>query len=272
MIVDVNVHLGRWPFRRLKGDEPAELTAKLKAQNVQSAWAGSFDALLHRDIAAVNARLAEDCQRHGKDMLVPFGTVNPDQPFWEDDLRRCYAVHHMPGIRLYPAWHGYRLDHPSFAALLKTAVTQGLIVQLALRLEDERTLHPLLRLHPIDLTPLLELVASLPRLRLVLLDHTGVVNVDFLKKLIRAGQVFVDIATVEGVGGIAQLLQAMPADRVLFGSHYPFYYHESTVLKLRESKLEPGQERAILHDNATRCAGNPKSEIRNPNETSTSKP
>lgn len=252
MTVDVNVHLGRWPFRRLKGDEPAELVAKLKALDVSSAWAGSFDALLHRDLAAVNARLADECQRYGKDVLTPFGTVNPALPFWEDDLRRCHERHHMPGIRLYPAWHGYRLDHPAFAALLKASAAQGLIVQLALRLEDERTLHPLLRLHPIDLTPLVELVASLPRLRLVLLDHAGVANVELLRKLVRAGQVHVDIATVEGVGGVAQLLQAVPADRVLFGSHYPFFYYESVLLKLRESKLELAQERAIRRDNAKR--------------------
>ena len=252
MIVDVNVHLGRWPFRRVKGDEPAELTAKLKAHGVQSAWIGSFDALLHRDIAAVNARLAEECQRHGKDLLVPFGTVNPALPFWEDDLERCRQRHHMPGIRLYPAWHGYRLDHPAFAALLTAAAAQGLIVQLALRLEDERTLHPLLRLHPINLTPLVELVASLPRLRLVLLNHSGAVNADVLKKLTRAGQVYVDIATVEGLGGVTQLLQTVPADRVLFGSHFPFFYYESAVLKLRESKLETAQERVIRYDNAKR--------------------
>jgi predicted TIM-barrel fold metal-dependent hydrolase len=252
MTVDVNVYLGRWPFRRVKGDEPAELVAKLKAQGVQSAWAGSFDALLHRDIAAVNVRLADDCHRHGKDLLVPFGTVNPALPFWEDDLRRCREHHHMPGIRLYPAWHGYGLNHPSFAALLKAADTEGLVVQLALRLEDERTLHPLLRLHPIDLTPLVELVASLPRLRLVLLDHAGMANAEFLKKLIRAGQVYVDIGNLEGLGGVAQLLQTVPAGRVLFGSHYPFYYFESAVLKLRESKLEPAQENAIRRDNAKR--------------------
>src|SRR5262249_34048486 len=41
--VDVNVNLSRWPFRRLKGDEPAELVAKLRSQNVVQAWAGSLD-------------------------------------------------------------------------------------------------------------------------------------------------------------------------------------------------------------------------------------
>jgi predicted TIM-barrel fold metal-dependent hydrolase len=149
------------------------------------------------------------------------------------------------------------MDHPAFAALLQAAATRGLIVQLALRLEDERTLHPLLRLHAIDLTPLVELAASLPRLRLVLLDHGGLANPVLLRKLTGAGQVFVDIATVEGIGGVAELLQSVPADRVLFGSHYPFFYYEAALLKLRESKLEPAQERAIRRDNARRLLAPP---------------
>ena len=45
MIIDTNVHLSRWPFRRLAGDEPAELVAKLRKHNVTQAWAGSFDGI-----------------------------------------------------------------------------------------------------------------------------------------------------------------------------------------------------------------------------------
>jgi predicted TIM-barrel fold metal-dependent hydrolase len=250
--VDVNVYLGRWPFRRLKGDEPAELAAKLRGQDVRAAWAGSFDAVLHRDLAAVNARLADDCARHGKGWLLPFGTVNPLMPFWEEDLRRCHEQHKMPGLRLYPAWHGYTLDRPAFAALLKAASDHGLVVQLVLKLEDDRTLHPLLRLQPVDPSPLLELVAGLPRLRLVLLNHAGVVNPELLRKLTEAGQVYADLATVEGLGGVARLLQTVPTARLLFGSHYPFYYLESALLKLREAGLEPAQERALRSGNAER--------------------
>lgn len=257
MIVDTNVHLGRWPFRRLEGDEPAELAAKLKNNDVRVAWAGSFDAVLHRDLAAVNSRLAEDCARHGKGWLLPFGTVNPLVPFWEEDLRRCHVQHAMPGLRLYPAWHGYGLDNPEFVALLKAASERDLIVQLVLKLEDERTLNPLLRLQPVDPTPLLALVAGLPRLRLVLLNHGRIVRPDQLRKLVDAGQVYADIATVEGLGGVARLLQAMPAARLLFGSHYPFYYLESALLKLRESGVEPAQEKAIRSGNAERLIRTP---------------
>jgi hypothetical protein len=66
-----------------------------------------------------------------------------------------------------------------------------------------------------------------------------------LKKLIRADQAYMDIANVEGLGGVAQLLSTVPADRVFRGSNFLFFYYESAVMKMRESKLEPAQGRAI---------------------------
>ena len=156
-IVDTHVYLSRWPGRRMIGDQPGELVSRLRKQGVVQAWAGSFDALLHKDIAAVNERLAADCAQHGKDLLIPFGAVNPMLPDWEEDVRRCHEQFRMPGIRVHPNYHAYTLNDPAFSKLLRIAAERNLIVQLVAWMEDERTQIPALEAQLVDLLPLVSL-------------------------------------------------------------------------------------------------------------------
>ena len=255
MIVDVNVHLSRWPFRRLPCDELPRLIEKLQASGVAQAWAGSFDGIFHKDVAGANSRLAADCRKAPPGMLLPFGTVNPMQPDWRDDVRRCAEEHRMPGIRLYPGYHGYGLDAPVLAELFTLAEERGLIVQLVVRMEDIRMQHPLMPVPDVDVAPLPKLVAEHPELRLVILDALKTVAGKTLDTAVAAGQVYVEISMLEGVEGISNLLRQIPVDRVLFGSHLPLFLVESALLKLEESELSTEQVDAITHKNAERLIG-----------------
>lgn len=252
-LIDVNVHLDRWPFRRLTLDEPAALVAKLRAMAISRAWACSFDALLHKDIGAVNARIAETCRAH-RDLLVPFGTVNPMLPDCEEDVRRCREQFQMPGIRLYPNYHGYNLDDPLFTRLLELATAAKLIVQIAVSMEDERTQHPLVRVPPVDVAPLAAAVKRVPAARVVLLNAARTPRGGPLSQLANSPQVWFDIATLENVGGIGILVEQISPERVLFGTHAPFYYPEAAVLKLRESRIADDLLRKITFENAKRLS------------------
>lgn len=251
-LIDVNVSLSRWPLRRLPCDDSPALVAKLRRHGVTQAWAGSFDGLLHKDLGAVNARLALECRQHGRGLLLPFGCVNPKAPDWDEELRRCVEVHRMAGVRLHPNYHGYKLDDPDFARLLRRAADRHLIVQLTLEMEDERAMHPLLRVEPMNPAPLADLVKEIPGIRLVLLNALRTLRGEPLRKLLAAGEVCVEIATLEGVGGVARFLEQVPMRSVLFGSHAPFFYFESAFLKLQESPLSQQQLNAIRRENAQR--------------------
>ncbi len=255
MIIDTNVYLSRWPTRRLAGDEPEALLAKLRQRKVVQAWAGSFDGLLHRDIAGVNIRVAQACRDYGHGMLVPFGSVNPKLPDWQEDVRRCWEVHKMPGIRLHPNYHGYTLDDPAFAELLKLATAHRLIVQLALCMEDERTQPPLMRVPPVDINPLAALIRSTPGLRLELLNCHSNIGSEEYRSVLDAGDVYTEISMVESVAGVARFVQKIPLPRVLFGSYYPFFDFESALLKIQESGLDEASQKAICEDNARRLLG-----------------
>lgn len=250
MIIDVNVTLSRWPFRRLVGDETPDLIARLRRRGVVQAWAGSFDGVLHWDVGGVNARLAADCRTHGKDFLVPFGTVNPKLPDWQEDLRRCQEDYRMPGIRLHPNYHGYDLRDPAFVELIHLAAARRLVVQIALCMEDERTQHPLLHVPAVDCTPLHELLPQEPTLRVVLLNCLPALRENQLQSVLAASHAYCDISMVEGIECITRLLGRVSPNRVLFGSNFPLFYFESALLKLQESGLPESEKTAIREGNA----------------------
>ena len=251
-MIDTNLYLSRWPARRLPLDETPKLVAALKTHGITQAWAGSFEGLLHKDIGSVNARLASECKARGEGLLIPFGSINPTLPDWEEDLRRCHEQYKMPGIRLHPNYHGYKLDDPRFAKLLELADKQNLLVQIAIRMEDPRTQHRLLTVPDVDPAPLADLLPKFPKLRVQLLNSLNSVRPDLLDKLVAAGNLSVESAMLEGVAGITNLLKHVPLDRICFGSYAPFFSLESALGKLQESTLGEKQRTAIATESAKR--------------------
>jgi hypothetical protein len=292
-IIDTNITLGQWPTRRVPCDNLQSLLSKLRAHKVNHAWASHYDALFHNELTEVNNTLAKLCAPrvplappvlspnqqklshveqsphqlaatqgatagspssvHPAPQLIPFGSINPLQPNWQSELDRCQTTHHMPGIRLHPNYHNYKLDHPAFAAFLAAAAERKYIVQLTVQMEDARMMHPLMRVPTVDLTPLEKLLKQTPTVRLILLNAlTTPARTDQLARLMQLGNVYTDIASVETLAALEAVLKNLPPDRILFGSHTPMFYFESAYLKLQESNLPATHLRAIAHENAQR--------------------
>jgi predicted TIM-barrel fold metal-dependent hydrolase len=249
-IVDTNVSLFQWPFRRLPLDETGKLVRKLRSLGITQAWAGSFEAILHRDLAGVNQRLTETCREYPE--LVPIGAVNPALPGWESDLRRCVDDFQLPGIRLLPACHGYSLDDARFIELLRQAASLGLFVQIAASLEDSRTQSELVRVSDTDLSPLVRILPLVPDVRVQILNHR--LRVPLLTQLAALSGVFFDTARVDATDGVPHLVQSVPAGRVMLGSHAPFLIPDAALIRVHESgQLDDAGLRAVLAGNAREC-------------------
>jgi uncharacterized protein len=258
-IIDTNVNLFDWPFRVLKYPDTKALVAKLKKHRIVEAWAGSFEALLSKDMNGVNARLAAECRQHAG-FLIPFGSVNLAWPDWEEDVRRCHEVHKMPGLRIYPGYQPFDLDHPGMASLVKMTAERGLILQVVFGMEDPRAHHPIINVGPVTFDPLLKLADGTPKAKIQLLHFSGAQQGNALSQFMAKPNTFLDISRLEGNGAVGRMIgsiEGLPSgrvllDRIVFGSHVPYFPAETALLKLIESPLDASQLQAIMRGNARR--------------------
>jgi predicted TIM-barrel fold metal-dependent hydrolase len=260
-LIDTNVHLFEWPFRKLKYASTPALVAKLRQHGVTEAWAGSFEALFSKDLSGVNARLVEECRRHGGGLLRPIGCVNPIWPSWEEDLRRCHEVHRVQAIRVHPCYHSYSLEEPAFGELLAQATARKLLVQVVLEMEDPRVHHPTVRTPSANPVPLVALLQKISGARVQLLgDGFTWTRMPQAKPLLTAQNLWHDFSSLEGVGGVRRLIEGkhwnlsgkIPLERMLFGSHAPYFPVESALLKLFESPFTLPELQAVMSANARR--------------------
>lgn len=280
-VIDTNVSLGQWPFRHLRYSGAAALGNKLKKHRIKQAWAGSFDALFHKDIDAVNAGLIKDCNSYGGGFFLPFGTVNLAWPDWEEDLRRCHEVYKMKGIRIYPSYQTFDLTHEDFPKFLHEISRRGLILQIVGDMDDSRNHHPVVLTRNFSYTPLIDLLGKEPAAKVQLLYWNHRINARQMDDFVGNTKVLFDISRVETNGGVEAMLEGnqnqkdrvftfggmektvseipwgrnsnpVPAERVVFGSHAPYFPVEANLLKLFESDLTLGQSKAIMEANAAR--------------------
>ena len=259
-IVDTNVNLFDWPFRKLKYSQTSALVAKLKKHRVGEAWAGSFEALFHKNINGVNERLANECRDKGAGLLRPFGSVNLAWGDWEEDVRRCHEVFRMPGVRIYPGYQPFDLSHPDLKRLVAMTRERGLLLQIVFGMEDTRVHHPIINVSPVPAAPLVPILKAEPQAKVQLLHFSGSVQGGDLRQLMSETSAVIDISRWEGNGAVGRMIGTAPnsqgarvaVERTLFGSHAPYFPLETALLKLIESPATADQLLAIMQGNARR--------------------
>jgi len=235
--VDTHVYLGHWPHAYLGVSDAPALIVLLRQHKITQAFAGSFDGLFHKDIAGVNERLAEECASAGDAFLVPFGTINPTLPDWEDDVRRCHQQHRMRGIRLHPNYHGYALDDSRFGRLLELAVERGLLVQLVAWLEDTRHAWLTPKVSRLDVAQLPQVLAKVRGVRMVVSGAVGIVDGTTLDGLLKSSDVYFDQAGPDSKKASRRPLDHWDPNRLVFGSGAPLRTVAEAVSEAETSSL-----------------------------------
>jgi len=105
----VNTYVGHWPFRQLRHNTAQALVRRLDRSGIDRAVVASLHGVFYRNVHPANEELAAQVRPY-RDRWLPFATLNPTYPGWQEDLRRCAEDLDLCGIRLYPQYHGYQLS------------------------------------------------------------------------------------------------------------------------------------------------------------------
>ena len=257
-LVDLNCYLGEWPFRRYPCTTVDRLLTRMNTLRIERAAVSRLENVFLKDCLVGNRELAALIAPHA-DRFVPFYTVNPAFPGWEDDLALCQEELGLApgagGIQLHPNYHAYDLAGGAAAALLGRVQDAGLPVRVATGLEDPRTQHWLVQVPPVANATLASAIAAFPALRWIIAGLSTGPILSLWRELAdhRPPEVVFDLALVQGpLDECALLVESVGADRLVFGTNLPLTIAESPLLALQYADLPEAVKAQICRGNARR--------------------
>ena len=246
-LIDINVSYGAWPFQRFRHTTLAELSGLLRAEGIEQAFVSHVGGVFHPDPDPYNLELIEEASR--LDGIVPVPVINPAFPGWRQRLDNYLSLIELRAVKLHPNYHRYRLDSEEVASLVRYLCEIDIPLFLQMRMEDERMRYAGLDVVGLSVDDIVAFHNRHPDLLLVCLNA-------YLPEARRIGReaqgVFVDTAFTEWMFTMELMLEDLPPERILFGSHAPFLYIKAGADKLVKAPIEAGIKQQIGHRNAQR--------------------
>ncbi len=232
MIFDANVWLGNWPFRDLKNQDAPALSSRLLELGIDRALVSPCEGVFYRNPDEANTLLLDRLQ--GVAGLHPAVIVDPSLPGWEADMDR-YVDAGVRACRLLPGYHSYSLTSDAAASFLLRH--PEILVILQVRVEDERSQHPRCMVPPAAMEEIIDLVGRYPGRRF-LVSCAGLAEATRLGE--ETSNTVIELSYVESLDTLRALLDAVSDERVVFGSHTPFFYTHSALAKMRCAGVSAG--------------------------------
>lgn len=247
MITDVHSHA--WPFpdafdddfiRQASGAKAGasvDLTVRLEDYRA-AAPAGTRTAVFGGKARLsglwVDDDYVADYVARDPEHLVGFLSVDPNQPGWEDEMRRGHDELGLRGVKLLPMYAGFGVDDPRLEPLWEFAEEKGLPVllhtgttfvrQAPLEYTLPRRIEPVANRHPDIRFVLAHLGHPYEAECVVTIRKHPNVHADISALHYRPWQLFHSLMLAQEYG---------VWDKLLFGTDYPFTTVDATIAGLR---------------------------------------
>ena len=252
MLIDVNVSFGNWPFQTFLQNSVAKLSKHLKSEGISLALVSSIETTLYPDPDVYNKSLLKKVKSYSN--LIPVMVLNPALSDWKEKYEEYTDSQKFRVIKILPNYHNYLLSSKfvnDFMNELSKKKNAVLIVQM--RVEDERNQYPLLKVSGVDYKEIIKLANRFPGVSIICLCSCFREAVSLVKE---TKNIYIDISFIETLNIVFKtntaLLKEIPAGRILFGSHTPFLYTRSAIMKVKSAEISEKDLNAIMFNNA-RC-------------------
>lgn len=261
MLIDINAHVGSWPFQQLKYNTCKALLERMDDFGVDISVISNINGIFYKNTQAGNEELHEELMsnRKFKDRFIPFAVINPMYAGWEYDLETCGEKMNIKGIRLYPKFHDYDLTEPSCIKLVKNARDRGLTIAFTLRMLDTRGPR-----HWMDLktewalADVMPIIKAVPDAKYFILNIANSVNLkeeDF--ELFKMANILMDTSG-RRISDLRGLLNTYGNDKFAFGTHSPILDYVTGLLRieaLRETEVDENTRNRLRSGNAQKFLG-----------------
>ena len=250
--IDVNTSVGNWPFSTLKYTSPYKLTRLMNRLGTTCSFVAPLEGLFYKDTQVANRQMYKAISKYYP-KLLPFYIINPRFPGWKEDITECIRNMKMTGIRIFPGYHGYKIEDRCCIELFRQLNRLSIPLQIAPRIYDTRMHHPRFLVKDANIQALPGILCELPELRVCVLNLRSLQEVFKEKEVLHDFEnCFIDISFFEGVDCISKLLEYVSINNILFGTNAPLLIALSAKYKLKEADLNPKQLDAIMRTNPFR--------------------
>ncbi len=239
---DVNAYFGHWPYWDLYDKTFEDLVILMDRFGIERAAALSLRGVLV-DWREGNRETLSACARY-PDRLIPIATISPFMSGGPDELNRLVDSG-MRGVRLYPAFHSYRLDSDFVGEICRVAAEREIPVTIPTRIMMNW------RFTPVPFDSIAAVVERYQATQFILSGPNYLIEYQALVRLMkRAENCAYEIACLQGFGSVCKLVDEVGAGRVLFGTGAVLHYPACNVSKLDHADLTDEQRQMIAAENA----------------------
>jgi uncharacterized protein len=260
MLLDINAHIGHWPFKQLKHNTCATLLESMNRFGVNISVISNLNGVFYKDTQAANEELIDEIKSNKgfENRFVPFAVLNPIYADWKNDLETCHKKMGMKGICLYPLYHDYEITDPACVELVKRARDLGLIVTFTHRIVDSRQRSWMDISKEWSLKDIMPIIREVPDAKYFVVNAANslIVNEEETELVKKTNILFDTSGRV--LSNLGNMINRYGKDKFAFGTHSPILDYLAGMLRidaLYKSEADEETKELLRSGNAKRILG-----------------